>query len=598
SDKNSLFAQPEAVDVLAWLKLAADPSDDRRLRSAVITASLGLAWSDLDRLMGDGDAWERFREQALVWGAMAQAGGLQSMFMELWAYFGVRERLLDSQRGARTFANLMQLAEWCQRAWPEQGSVSSLIRALERLMLEPDNTDVQRMETDQDVVQIVTVHKSKGLEYPVVVAPFLCVADPVSDSAPAVVARTPAGRLLSVVGGKAAPEHWAAADEERLQEDLRLLYVAVTRAKHLLLACAGPLKSGLDKSAVGSLLGVGKGADLAETLSQLSSGGDLGLHHGPLALEPKPRSLPSGKLKAALTPSFRLPPRRWVASFTALTRRLEQGEETPYAAHWHDEQSPSAESAPSPPAADSDASSGVLTDFPRGPEAGTFLHSVIEWAHTAGFTRVASEHEWRLATLQTMAVARGYGDHTSQLDQWLVTMLNTEFVGFGAGPMCLSRQPPAIAEFEFLLGMGRLPVRRLDEFCQSRILPGRPRAALSAADLNGFMKGFIDWVVEHEGRYWLVDWKSNDLAGDYSGGAMEQAVLGHRYDVQMAIYLVALHRHLTSRLPHYDPGRHLGGAAYCFLRGTQSPSQGMHWCSGDMTWVAECSELLRPEVFQ
>jgi exodeoxyribonuclease V beta subunit len=118
----------------------------------------------------------------------------------------------------------------------------------------------------------------------------------------------------------------------------------------------------------------------------------------------------------------------------------------------------------------------------------------------------------------------------------------------------------------------------LDRLCQIYLLPAQARPALQASQLNGMIKGFIDLVFLDKGRYYVADWKSNYLGAadaDYTAAAIETEVLNKRYDVQYAIYLLALHRLLSSRLTNYDYDVHVGGAVYFFLRGWQSPTQGL-----------------------
>jgi exodeoxyribonuclease V beta subunit len=132
---------------------------------------------------------------------------------------------------------------------------------------------------------------------------------------------------------------------------------------------------------------------------------------------------------------------------------------------------------------------------------------------------------------------------------------------------------------EFWFAAHRVDSQRLDQLVSTHTLGGAPRPALLPERLNGMLKGFIDLVVEHEGRYYVVDWKSNYLGRDdeaYTAEAMREAVLDKRYDLQYCLYLLALHRLLSSRLPDYDIDRHLGGAVYVFLRGTEAASHGVH----------------------
>jgi exodeoxyribonuclease V beta subunit len=113
---------------------------------------------------------------------------------------------------------------------------------------------------------------------------------------------------------------------------------------------------------------------------------------------------------------------------------------------------------------------------------------------------------------------------------------------------------------------------------QQYCLAGAARPTLEYNMLNGMLKGFIDLIVEHEGRYYVIDWKSNYLgatAAAYTVAAMRNEILQSRYDLQYVLYVLALHRLLTARLPNYNYERDLGGAIYVFLRGMDAPSQGL-----------------------
>jgi exodeoxyribonuclease V beta subunit len=134
-------------------------------------------------------------------------------------------------------------------------------------------------------------------------------------------------------------------------------------------------------------------------------------------------------------------------------------------------------------------------------------------------------------------------------------------------------------EMEFWFAASRVDVRALDAAVRRHVLPGHPRPELAPATLNGMLKGFIDLVFEHDGRFHVADYKSNWLGPDdesYTADAMRDAILGHRYDLQYALYLFALHRFLRARLPGYDYETHVGGAAYVFLRGLGAATRGVH----------------------
>jgi len=136
-----------------------------------------------------------------------------------------------------------------------------------------------------------------------------------------------------------------------------------------------------------------------------------------------------------------------------------------------------------------------------------------------------------------------------------------------------------VAEMEFWIAVHGVDLARLDALVCRHTLAAAPRPALQPGQLNGMLKGFIDLVAEHEGRYYVVDYKSNWLGPDdaaYSAEAMAREILAHRYELQYVLYLLALHRLLKLRLPDYDYDRHVGGALYLFLRGSHGAGGGVH----------------------
>jgi exodeoxyribonuclease V beta subunit len=132
---------------------------------------------------------------------------------------------------------------------------------------------------------------------------------------------------------------------------------------------------------------------------------------------------------------------------------------------------------------------------------------------------------------------------------------------------------------EFWFESRRVDVRRLDALVCRHVLAGAARPPLEADMLNGMFKGFMDLAFEHDGRYYVADYKSNWLGASdaaYTPQAMRAEMLAKRYDLQYVLYLLALHRQLALRMPDYDYDVHMGGAVYLFLRGTNAPSKGVY----------------------
>ena len=174
---------------------------------------------------------------------------------------------------------------------------------------------------------------------------------------------------------------------------------------------------------------------------------------------------------------------------------------------------------------------------------------------------------------------RGWENWIEPLCEWLQDFLRLPLDGTGGSPFTLAEVSTWVAEMEFWIAVHGVDLARLDALVCRHTLAAAPRPALQPGQLNGMLKGFIDLVAEHEGRYYVVDYKSNWLGPDdaaYSAEAMAREILAHRYELQYVLYLLALHRLLKLRLPDYDYDRHVGGALYLFLRGSHGAGGGVH----------------------
>jgi len=433
----------------------------------------------------------------------------------------------------------------------------------------------------------VTIHKSKGLEYPLVFLPFICAFRPVDDKKPLQIHDGERRRLVL----KADEDSLLCAERERLGEDLRLLYVALTRARHACWLGVADLKIGngkksrLHESALGYLLGGGLplavSGELVNWLAPFASGLDSAVSPVPLASEQRYRMIEEGQFE----PHWRTPIRRaaehwWIASYSALrldedapsqvSRHEDAAPDSPAMQNAIDDEDPLLALAPLP------ASAQGLHRFPRGPNPGTFLHGILEMAAQEGFATLAQDPLRLREALARRCQRRGLESWIDPLQDWLLALLSQPLPLAGADSVVLAQLTQYQPELEFWFEARGVDVRLLDQWVQQCELPGLARQPLRADTLNGMFKGFIDLVFEHQGRYYVADYKSNWLGSDdsaYTREAMEMAIASHRYDLQYVLYVLALHRQLRLRLPDYDYDRHVGGALYLFLR---APQQGAY----------------------
>jgi exodeoxyribonuclease V beta subunit len=282
----------------------------------------------------------------------------------------------------------------------------------------------------------------------------------------------------------------------------------------------------------------------------------------------------------------------WSASFSALTRDLEAAATAPASERddlLADAQLDSAEGDGLPPEAaiptDLFAPDMRFNAFPAGSHYGTLVHDLLQWQAEHGWPGGVSGLNTDPDAWATQLARAGQrlgldADQQQMLASWLAQIMMTNM------PLSLmDKAQPAInlralgagnywAEMGFTLPVQRLDSAWLDQKISKTVWPELTRAALQPRRLEGLLTGFMDLVLQVQGRYYVLDYKSNRLP-DYAPAALKTAMLAHRYDVQAVLYVLALHRLLASRLPDYDFDQHMGGALYWFVRGVDQPGTGL-----------------------
>ncbi|MCC7515754.1 MAG: PD-(D/E)XK nuclease family protein, partial [Pseudomonadales bacterium] len=235
-----------------------------------------------------------------------------------------------------------------------------------------------------------------------------------------------------------------------------------------------------------------------------------------------------------------------------------------------------------------------IHQFPRGPKPGTFLHSVLEWAANQGFATALQMHAERRDHLTQSCRKHQWEKWATPLDDWMQMVLDVK-LPVGEKDIRLVDVQHCLPEMEFWFESHAVSTVALNRLVQQHTLKGAERPQLLGNLLNGMLKGFIDLVFEYEGQYFVADWKSNWLgesAEAYTVEAMRDAILHKRYELQYTLYLLALHRHLQDRLPHYDYDQHIGGAVYVFLRGIgNAKTRGVHFEKPPRVLIEALDEL-------
>lgn len=573
SNRDSVFATVEAREMLWLLQAVLNPERENLVRSALATGVLGLDVQQLDALNQDEKAWDQIVEEFDGYRQRWLQRGVMPMLREMQTKRQVAERLLKEPGGERRLTDIMHLSELLQEAAGKLDSEYALIRWLAQHISEPDsNASSQqlRLESDRHLVSIVTIHKSKGLEYSLVCLPFIASFRPQSQVF--YHDRKTFATLLDIDGSEQG-KAWA--EEERLAEDLRLLYVALTRAIWHCSIGIAPLVRGarsknatsdLHHSALGYLVQRKEaltGEEFVQALASLAGADIKVTATGDASDEPWQPDLPVVTELSAKMLGRTLDDRWRVTSYSGLNQ--------------HGSTSGVAQDLL--PRFDIDAAGGAedgaeptLTphQFPRGAAAGTFLHSLFE---QIDFSAPVNS-DWITAQLKL----NGYEPHWQPvLAQWLPQVLNAPLNEDGLS-LSVLRPADTRVELEFYLPIeSPLEAASLDALARRYDSLSALCPSLNFQQVQGMLKGFIDLVFRYQGRYYLLDYKSNYLgpgSNAYTQDAMAQAMCQHRYDLQYQLYTLALHRYLRQRLPEYDYQRHFGGVIYLFLRGVNSQLPG------------------------
>jgi exodeoxyribonuclease V beta subunit len=606
--EESVFASREARELARVLAALAQPANERLLRAALATDLMSVDGSRLEALGDDEAGWQGRCERFHVGHERWRQHGFMPMFREWLQEENVRPRLLTFADGERRLTNLLHLAEALHQAALERRlGASEVTRWLrERIAASDQAAEVHqlRLERDDQAVRLVTIHKSKGLEYPVVFCPFSWdssslrrgLDEEVLFHSPPVAAdgEDGASEFFRDLGSENIAEHRALAFRERLAENLRLLYVALTRARNRCYLVWGGFKDA-GTSAPAWLFHrpanvTGHRKELLD--AHFKSLGDAALRRDlerlaerpvaedsqPVVLltdipQPRPEPCPPATEAAPdLQPrEFNgVIDRHWrISSFSTLTAGAR--DERP------DYDTTVIARATTPAAGQGDPT-GIFA-FPRGTAPGTCLHKIFEeldftQAGGAALETLVTE-KLRLHGFSPAEFGPGVCD---AIRRTLTVPLDPVRPDFTLSRVTLAER---LNELEFYF-----PTSQLSPALLAAGFAATPHSTAWLERLNfkpagGFVKGFIDLVFRFDGRFYIVDWKSNWLGGrpeDYGRAAVMDEMAEHFYPLQYHLYTVALHQYLALRLPDYDYEKHFGGVFYLFVRGMDParPELGVH----------------------
>jgi exodeoxyribonuclease V beta subunit len=592
-----LFQSHEAQEMERLLAGIVEPNNEKLVKAALATDMIGVRGEGLESLMKDGIVWEqwlvKFREYHDLW----NKNGFIQMFRYLLLEEKVMTRLMSLHDGERRNTNVLHLSEVLHEASAERKlGMARLLKWLSE-QRDPDAERLEehqlRLESDENAVKLVTIHKSKGLEYPVVFCPFAWDGSRARKPRDLFTFHNEADhmRLTLDLGSENMDGNRLMAEKEQLAENVRLLYVALTRAKNRCYLVWGRFNEA-ETSAQAHLFHQRrslKGRDVLSALEERFTGlSDEGVLAELESIQAKAcgsievSAMPTEAGKACspsrgerVTLACRefsgIIDRSWqIASFSSLvTDEL----------HTADLADHDATALPEPhdekviePSTIKEELSGIFA-FPRGTKAGTFMHDIFEHLD---FSQGDPSQIERLVADKL----REYGFEFT----WLGTLCHMiqKVLSIPLEPshetFTLSRigSKDRLNELEFYFPLKSISPRKLNRVFRKYAGRGLPAdfperiERLHFSPVRGFLKGFMDMVFQFEGRFYLVDWKSNVLGSrveDYGQESLAETMKQECYILQYHLYAIALNQYLQVRLPGYNYENHFGAVYYIFLRG-------------------------------
>ena len=574
--REKVFNSDESAGLLLLLNTVAHPLNRRKLRLALASQLFNFDHLQMLDITGNELHWQNWIEDFKQLHDIWLTRGFIPMFQKMLQTFRLAEKLANRDQAERRLTNLLHLGELLQQQSLVSSGIDNLLNWFGQQQDDATDEAELRLESDDSLVKIITIHKSKGLEFPVVFLPYLWDCYPVDGKRKDPVYFHDDDFNAAIdLGSEAIGQHYLRADKERLAEDVRLLYVALTRARSKVYLAWGEAGSrthsgSSSQTALAYLLhstqtpeqltfepasGIPNAEAIPEALQTFvdKANGDIELKMLPEAdlsdavieNSPTAQSIQARIFHPKAQPGWR------ISSFSSLTRDIHQ-----------------------PPAmSDRDTSGDAILNFPAGSNIGLFLHALYEHLD---FTGDIDAQCLDLVAQYAPRFGLKLDDRVKDLMHWVKQVVGTPLLQPGLKLSMLSNGQ-RLNELGFDFSLDRANIEEINWFFADR--QNKPSFDITAHDFRGLITGVIDLVFEFDGKYYLADYKSNYLGNslkDYSPQSLQQAMLDRRYDLQSLLYSLALHRYLRQRIKDYSYQDHFGGAYYLFLRAMRADS-GSHF---------------------
>jgi exodeoxyribonuclease V beta subunit len=586
----SVYQTNECREMLLLLQAIAAPGETGRLKTAMTLSWFGFTGHRLHDLWQDEECLSQYHGRFLRYNQAWQEQGFLTMMTRFLEEENVLPTLAATQMAERTIANILHLLELIEEQENAEASgIGQILQWLKKMMQGEQGSENAELllESDEEAVRIVTMHSAKGLEYPVVFCPYLWYTScRIKNEKYQISCHDEANQPVVDLGSDLFEARREQAEKEERAEDLRLLYVAVTRAKiRCYISWADVKQSGSVgdsfTSALGYLLfpdGTLEHQVQQENFIRLAEKNSV--EYVPICLN-KPvvsyhKKVQEGELLPMQASGRSLHTDWQMSSFSAMASLSEYD-------HEH-------EPAGSPGSIDSHRLIPV-TGLPAGPNFGNVIHDLLESLSFATIAREEPEDREKLELLLRQKCTR-YGVEAASVDvKKMLGLVVTTPLTAGSYSLAMLADKWCLKEMGFYFHLSRLATDKINDLLDDELTV----APLGYKMMRGYLTGFVDLICEYDGKYYILDYKTNylgELMSDYSPDNLVAAMQSHNYGLQYWIYTLVLHRHLQNVLPDYRYEQHFGGVRYLFVRGMSPDIPG----SGVYSTLPDYQKLLELDL--
>ncbi len=586
----SVFSTNDAREMNIIISAIAEPGSESLVKGALATRIIGYTGNEIYEISEDPESgqkvWDRFNGYNRLW----HESGFIVMFNKLLLLENVKERIIAGTDGERILTNILHCAELIHRYEVENNpDMDGIVKWFSgKISDDRSGEDQIRLESDHNAVKIITTHRSKGLEFPIVFCPFTWEGSNMAESRgkPFIFKFHEPGNNRPVIDlGTGDERNRLIAQKEELAENIRLFYVSITRAKYLCYLYWGRISNGKTSAPayifhnreeivhkdilkylaekINALSCKDMKSDIERIAADSNGTIELSILNGD-------RSAGHFQIKKSFSElslkkfTGKIDSNWMISSYSSLLKGRS-----------YDSDSADIDEIYFPESKSEPDELNIFT-FPRGAGPGMMIHEIFE---KLDFTRINERESTDI--INRILENYRFGLHWLDIICNMVRNVLTTSIDDRYPDLKLSKIDAGLRlnELDFYF-----PVKEIDSKDLARIFSdyggdeltrsaGKIINDLGITERKGFMRGFIDLVFCYGSRFYIIDWKSNYLGNsidDYNRDAMYREMYNNYYILQYHIYTVALHRYLKLRISDYDYDKYFGGVYYIFVRGVDA----------------------------